>query len=219
MIDTILFDLDGTLLNTLEDLKNSANFALKKFGFPTRTLDEVRRFVGNGLRRLIAQAVPPETSEKTIDAVLAEMKLHYQARCTDNTVPYDGIYELIDALRSAGFRMAIVSNKAAPMTERLREKFFDGRIDVAFGESPQLRRKPSPDMPLAALERLGSSISRSVYVGDSEVDLLTAENAKIPCLSVGWGFRSAQILEDAGASKVYYTPQSLCEALLSLADS
>lgn len=217
MIDTILFDLDGTLLNTLLDLSNSTNFALKKFGFSQRSVEEVRAFVGNGLHRLIEQAVPAGTASETVDAVLSSMKSHYQEHCADETTLYFGISELIDSLLSAGLRLAIVSNKAAPMTEFLREKFFDGRINVAIGESPLQRRKPAPDMLLAAAERLGSSLERAVYVGDSDVDVLTASNAKIPCLSVGWGFRSAQDLADAGVRKVYQSPQELQKALLLLA--
>lgn len=216
MIDTILFDLDGTLLNTLLDLSNSTNFALEKFGFPRRSVEEVRAFVGNGLRRLIEQAVPDGTTSETVDAVLSAMKSHYQEHCADETTLYHGISELIDNLLAAGFRLAIVSNKAAPMTEYLREKFFDGRIGVAIGESPLHRRKPAPDMLLAAAERLGSSLDHAVYVGDSEVDVLTAKNAKIPCLSVGWGFRSAQDLIAAGVRNVCQSPQELQKALLSL---
>ena len=189
MTNTILFDLDGTLLNTLEDLKNSVNFALKKFGYSEKTLEQVRASVGNGLRRLIELSVPEGTSSETVDAVLATMKLHYQDHCAIKTAPYPGILELLDQLKAAGFRMAIVSNKAAPMTEQLRQKFFAAQVPFAFGESAELRRKPWPDMPVAALKQLGSTAENSVYVGDSEVDVQTARNAGIPCLSVGWGFR------------------------------
>ena len=217
MIDTIIFDLDGTLLNTLEDLENSTNFALKKFGFPERTLEEVRVFVGNGLRRLMEQAVPEGTDAATVDAVLAAMKAHYQEHCICKTAPYPGISELLDQLKAAGFRLAIVSNKAAPMVAQLREAFFDGQIEVALGESEQIRRKPWPDMVFAALKQLDSCAARAVYVGDSEVDVQTAKNAGIPCLSVGWGFRPAQVLEQAGVSTIYHTPQQLLDALLLLA--
>lgn len=218
MIDTVIFDLDGTLLNTLEDLKNSTNFALKKFGFSERTLEEVRIFVGNGLRRLIEQAVPEETDAATVDAVLAAMKAHYQEHCVCKTVPYPGIFELLEHLKSAGFRLAIVSNKAAPMVAQLRKAFFDGQIEIALGESEQLRRKPWPDMVFSAIEQLRSAAERTVYVGDSEVDVQTAKNAGIPCLSVGWGFRSAQVLRRAGVEKIYDTPQALLDALLLLGE-
>lgn len=217
MIDTILFDLDGTLLNTLEDLRISVNFALKKFGYSEKTLEEIRASVGNGLRRLIERSVPAGTSDETVDAVLAAMKSHYQEHCAVKTAPYSGILELLDALKAAGFRMAIVSNKAAPMTEQLRQKFFAAQVPFAFGESAELRRKPWPDMPLAALRKLGSAAETSVYVGDSEVDVQTAKNAGIPCLSVGWGFRSAQELHDAGVSEIFNTPQELLNELLSRA--
>ena len=219
MRKTLLFDLDGTLLNTLEDLRDSTNFALRTYGYPERSLEEVRRFVGNGLKMLLTRAVPQGSSEVEIERALACMKAHYCENYHNKTVPYPGIPELLQRLQQAGFRMAIVSNKADPAVQLIRTLYFDGIIDVAVGESPACSKKPAPDMVLAALQRLGSTADDAIYLGDSEVDLLTAENAEIPCLSVGWGFRSAQILEDAGASKVYYTPQSLCEALLSLADS
>ena len=219
MTNTILFDLDGTLLNTLEDLKNSVNFALKKFGYSEKTLEQVRASVGNGLRRLIELSVPEGTSSEIVDAVLATMKLHYQDHCAIKTAPYPGILELLDQLKAAGFRMAIVSNKAAPMTEQLRQKFFAAQVPFAFGESAELRRKPWPDMPVAALKQLGSAAENSVYVGDSEVDVQTARNAGIPCLSVGWGFRSAQELHDAGVSEIFNTPQELLNELLSRASA
>ena len=219
MTNTILFDLDGTLLNTLEDLKNSVNFALKKFGYSEKTLEQIRASVGNGLRRLIELSVPEGTSSETVDAVLAAMKLHYQGHCAVKTAPYPGILELLNQLKAAGFRMAIVSNKAAPMTEQLRQKFFAAQVPFAFGESAELRRKPWPDMPLAALKQLGSTAETSVYVGDSEVDVQTAKNAGIPCLSVGWGFRSAQELHEAGVSEIFNTPQELLNELLSRASA
>ena len=219
MTNTILFDLDGTLLNTLEDLKNSVNFALKKFAYSEKTLEQVRASVGNGLRRLIELSVPEGTSSETVDAVLATMKLHYQDHCAIKTAPYPGILELLDQLKAAGFRMAIVSNKAAPMTEQLRQKFFAAQVPFAFGESAELRRKPWPDMPVAALKQLGSAAENSVYVGDSEVDVQTARNAGIPCLSVGWGFRSAQELHNAGVSEIFNTPQELLNELLSRASA
>lgn len=214
MIKTVLFDLDGTLLNTLEDLKNSTNFALKKFEFPQKTAEEIRRAVGNGLRRLIALSVPTGTADETIDAVLTEMKAHYRLHCNDATAPYDGILPLLRELKRHGIQTAVVSNKAAPMTELLCRAHFDGLIDAAFGESPAMRRKPAPDMIDAALSALGSTRSEAVYVGDSEVDVLTAKNAALPCLIVGWGFRTSAELSAGHIGTVYPTVSALAEALL-----
>ena len=156
MRKTLLFDLDGTLLNTLEDLRDSTNFALRTYGYPERSLEEVRRFVGNGLKMLLTRAVPQGSSEVEIERALACMKAHYCENYHNKTVPYPGIPELLQRLQQAGFRMAIVSNKADPAVQLIRTLYFDGIIDVAVGESPACSKKPAPDMVLAALQRLGS---------------------------------------------------------------
>ena len=155
MRKTLLFDLDGTLLNTLEDLRDSTNFALRTYGYPERSLEEVRRFVGNGLKMLLTRAVPQGSSEVEIERALACMKAHYCENYHNKTVPYPGIPELLQRLQQAGFRMAIVSNKADPAVQLIRTLYFDGIIDVAVGESPACSKKPAPDMVLAALQRLG----------------------------------------------------------------
>ena len=214
MIKTLIFDLDGTLLNTLADLRDCTNFALKKFGFPCRNTEEIRNFVGNGLRMLIRRAVPPEMDEATVDCVLAEMKAHYRAHYHDGTTPYEGVLPFLKKMKKRGFRMAIVSNKADPMVQLLRTLYFDDLIPVAVGELDGVARKPAPDMVELALRRLGCTADYAVYIGDSEVDIETAKNAGLPCLSVGWGFRSEDCLRAAGAVRVFHTPEELCEAVL-----
>lgn len=211
----MIFDLDGTLLNTLADLRSSTNYALKKFGFPERSTEEIRNFVGNGLRMLIRRAVPQQTREETVDEVLTAMKAHYREHYHDATVPYDGILPFLCRMKKCGFRMAIVSNKADPMVQLLRTLYFDDLIPVAVGELDGVARKPAPDMVYIAMERLGCTAEGTVYIGDSEVDIETARNAGLPCLSVDWGFREETILRKAGAETVYHSPAELQEALIS----
>ena len=213
MIHNLIFDLDGTLLNTLADLRDSTNYALQQFGFSERSTEEVRNFVGNGLRMLIRRAVPFETEEETVDAVLAVMKAHYREHYHDGTIPYDGILPFLRRMKKQGFRMAIVSNKADPMVQLLRTLYFDELIPVAVGELDGVPRKPAPDMVRIAMERLGCTEEHTVYIGDSEVDIETAKNAGLPCLSVGWGFRSEKDLRNAGAETVYRSPVELYDAL------
>ena len=213
MIHNLIFDLDGTLLNTLADLRDSTNYALQQFGFSERSTEEVRNFVGNGLRMLIRRAVPFETEEETVDAVLAVMKAHYREHYHDGTIPYDGILPFLRKMKMYGFRMAIVSNKADPMVQLLRTLYFDELIPVAVGELDGVPRKPAPDMVRIAMERLGCTEEHTVYIGDSEVDIETAKNARLPCLSVGWGFRSEKDLRNAGAETVYRSPVELYDAL------
>ena len=213
MIHNLIFDLDGTLLNTLADLRDSTNYALQQFGFSERSTEEVRNFVGNGLRMLIRRAVPFETEEETVDAVLAVMKAHYREHYHDGTIPYDGILPFLHKMKMYGFRMAIVSNKADPMVQLLRTLYFDELIPVAVGELDGVPRKPAPDMVRIAMERLGCSEEHTVYIGDSEVDIETAKNAGLPCLSVGWGFRCEKDLRNAGAETVYRSPVELYDAL------
>lgn len=206
----LIFDLDGTLLNTLYDLKNAVNYSLKKFGFQQRTLEEVRKAVGNGLGMLIKRSLPEGTSEETVETVLAEMKGYYALHCHDETVPYEGILELLRTLKAEGYSLAIVSNKADAMVQTLNRVFFDDIFDFALGESQNYARKPAPDMVFAAMDALGKN---AVYIGDSEVDLLTAKNAGLPCLAVSWGFRSEADLRSAGAENIYSTVEELLAAI------
>lgn len=213
MKKTLIFDLDGTLLDTLKDLQNSVNFALKSFNFTVKSLEEVKKSVGNGLRMLICGCLPNGSDDKTVDAVLFKMKEYYRQHCHDETKPYDGVPELLECLRAEGYHMAIVSNKAAPMARELHRVFFPQTIAVSVGETESLKRKPAPDMVFEALQQLGAEITDAIYIGDSEVDIQTAENAGLPCLCVGWGFRSEEALLAAGAKTVYHMPEELYEAI------
>ena len=193
MRTAILFDLDGTLLDTLGDLHASTNAVLRQFGYPERTIDEVRRFVGNGARRLIEQAVPAG-EEARVDAVLAAFQSYYAAHCDILTRPYPGIPELLVALGEK-YPLAVVSNKPDRAVKELASIYF--LTLYARGESADCPRKPAPDMVMMAMQALGAE--KCVYVGDSEVDVLTAKNAGVPCLSVTWGFRDEETLRAAGA--------------------
>ena len=212
---SLIFDLDGTLLDTIGDLTDSTNYALEKFGFPQRTTEEVRSFVGNGLKMLIFRALPAGTDDATIEAVLRQMKMHYTENYHNKPVPYFGIPELLARLREDGYPMAIVSNKADSVVSLLRTLYFDGLIQVAVGETEQISRKPAPDMVWEGLRRLGTQRDSAVYIGDSEVDIRTADNAGLPCLSVSWGFRTAQQLQAAGARQIVHSPQELYTVISS----
>ena len=212
---SLIFDLDGTLLDTIGDLTDSTNYALEKFGFPQRTTEEVRSFVGNGLKMLIFRALPAGTDDATIEAVLRQMKMHYTENYHNKTVPYSGIPELLTRLHEDGYPMAIVSNKADSVVSLLRTLYFDGLIPVAVGETEQISRKPAPDMVWEGLRRLGTQRDSAVYIGDSEVDIRTADNAGLPCLSVSWGFRTAQQLQAAGARQIAHSLQELYTVISS----
>lgn len=209
----LIFDLDGTLLDSLEDLKNSTNYALKKFGYPERSLDEVRRFVGNGLRLLMVRALPKDASEDTVIRALGVMKAHYKEHCHDKTVPYAGIISLLENLKNRGYHTAVVSNKAQPMVDILKDVYFRNLIDIAVGESDKCARKPEPDMVNTVRQKFSEE---PVFIGDSDVDIKTAENAGIPCLSVAWGFRTVEQLKSAGAEKICKTPEELLQVILKL---
>lgn len=213
MKKTLIFDLDGTLLDTLKDLQISVNFALKSYNFPVKSLDEVRKSVGNGLRMLIRGCLPEHVDEITADAVLFKMKEYYRLHCHDETKPYPGVPELLERLCAENYRMAIVSNKTDTMVQELHRVFFSQTIAVSVGETESMKRKPAPDMVFEALQQLGAEITDAIYIGDSEVDIQTAENAGLPCLCVGWGFRSEDALQKAGAKMVYHTSKELYEAI------
>ena len=198
----VLFDLDGTLLDTLDDLTASTNAALAAFSLPPRTRDEVRRFVGNGAERLIRLALPGKETDPPVEEVLKAFREHYNAHCLDRTRPYVGILEALEALSMPA---AIVSNKPDSAVKPLCARFFPGIS--AFGETADCPRKPAPDMLFRGLAALGAD--RCVYVGDSEVDILTAKNAGVPCLSVLWGFRDKDTLEAAGGTVFCRTPEEL----------
>lgn len=214
----VLFDLDGTLLNTLEDLTDSVNVVLHEHGFPMRTDSEIRSFLGNGADALLRAALPENIAEETFLCCLSEYKAYYQKHMEDKTRPYEGIPALLDALRAAGVKTAVASNKFYSAVQGLCEKYFPGKIDAAVGECQTeellIRRKPSPDMLFMAARQLGVTAAGCIYIGDSEVDIQTAKNAGIDCICVSWGFRGADALRAAGAETIVNSPQELAEKLL-----
>ncbi len=205
-ITTIVFDLDGTLLDTLQDLADSVNHALVAHGLPQRSTDEVRRMLGNGIRYLMEHAVPADLPAERFEPVFDTFRTHYVDHCLDKTRPYDGILPMLADLREHGYRMAIVSNKLDPAVQELNERFFSRYVESAVGESETVRRKPNPDGVLEAIRRLGSTPDEAVYVGDSEVDFATARNAGVPCITVLWGFRDEDFLRGIGATTFAHTP-------------
>ena len=213
MITTVIFDMDGTVLNTLDDLATSVNYVLTRYGMPVHCTEDYRRYFGNGIRYALECAVPKGTEETTIDQMLPVFKEHYNAHCLDKTRPYDGIPELMKALRDRGFKLAIVSNKIDSAVKELNAKFFSAYVDVTIGEREGIQRKPAPDTVVQALKELKSSKHEAVYIGDSEVDLQTAANAGLPCISVLWGFREKDFLTEQGATVFANTPQEIYDLL------
>ena len=209
--DTYIFDLDGTLLSTLEDLKNSCNFALSSFGLPERSLEEVRQFVGNGVELLMKRAVPNNTDNKLFTKVFETFKEHYLIHNLDTTKPYDGVLEMLDELNRAGKNIAVVSNKFYEATVELCRHFFGDRVRVAIGERADIRKKPAPDTVDEAFKLLGVSRENAVYIGDSDVDLATARNSSLPCISVLWGFRDKDFLIEHGGNTFVTEPSQILD--------
>lgn len=214
MITTVIFDMDGTVLNTLDDLATSVNYVLTRFGMPTHCTEDYRLYFGNGIRYALQCAAPSGTEEKAIDQMLPVFRDHYNAHCLDRTGPYEGILELMRCLREHGFKMAIVSNKIDSAVKELNAKFFRDYVDVAIGEREGIRRKPAPDTVLQALAELKSTKDEAVYVGDSEVDMQTASNAGLPCITVLWGFRDKEFLTEQGATVFATTPKEVFDLLM-----
>lgn len=211
--ELVIFDLDGTLLDTLDDLHDSLNYALSVHQMPARSLDEVRRFVGNGIRKLIQRAVLQGTDEERIDQIHKTFMEHYQAHCEDKTRPYDGIMELLTALKKKGCHLAVVSNKADIAVKKLCEKYFSGIFDVVVGEKDDVRKKPCPDSVNKVLEECQMTKEQAVYVGDSEVDIETALNAQMDAIIVDWGFREREFLLEKGASCMISSPLEILKMI------
>jgi len=211
MKTVILFDLDGTLLDSLGDLTDSVNHTLVHYGCPERTIDEIRAFVGNGARELIRRALPGREDDPPVDEALAAYQEYYAAHARIKTAPYEGIMEALEIIRQR-YPVAIVSNKPDKATKLLSREMFGGI--PAWGESPDCARKPAPDMVYKAMRELGAD--NCIYVGDSEVDVATARNAGVKCLSVLWGFRDKTCLVDAGATHFCADPSEMAEALESM---
>ena len=205
----IIFDMDGTILYTLEDLKNTTNYALNEHGFPERTLEEVRRFVGNGIHKLIERAVPEGTSDADIEAVFTTLEIYYKDHCMDTTRPYDGINDLLTKLRAKGYMTAVVSNKVDFAVQDLVKDFFIGQFDIAIGEREGVRKKPAPDSVYEVLKEFHLGKDEVIYIGDSDVDYATARNAGVDCILVEWGFRDRAFLESLGATVFAKKPEDI----------
>lgn len=207
--ETYIFDLDGTLLSTLNDLAASTNYALRTHHMPERTLDEVRQFVGNGVKKLMERAIPGGTDNPDFDNTYATFRQHYMLHNLDTTKPYPGIMEMLQQLHNEGKNVAVVSNKFYAATRDLCRHFFAHLVPVAIGEREDIRKKPAPDTVLEALRQMGVSSKGAVYIGDSDVDVMTAQNSGIPCISVLWGFRDKEFLLQHGATTFISSPQEL----------
>ena len=216
MIDTIIFDLDGTLLNTLEDLKDSVNYALKKQNFELRTLPEIRSFVGNGIRLLMERSVPENTDAETFEICFKDFCDYYKIHMEDKTAPYEHINEMLTTIKKEGFKTAIVTNKADFAAQDLCKRMFDDTIDLVVGSTDDRPNKPAPDGVYYALEILGSKLENTVFVGDADTDILTANNAGLVSIGVLWGFRDREVIEKEGAKYIVSTVKDLEKLLISL---
>lgn len=208
--DTYIFDLDGTLLDTLQDLAISVNYALRQHAMPEHSIDDIRRFVGNGVRKLMERAVPDGAQNPLFESAFATFRQYYMQHSLDTTRPYDGIPEMLDELKRRGCLIAVVSNKMMAATQELIAHFFP-QIEVAIGEheAEGIRKKPAPDTVREALRQLGVTTKNAVYVGDSDVDIETAYNSGLPCISVLWGFRDRDFLLSHGATTLISCPEEL----------
>lgn len=209
-----IFDMDGTILNTLQDLQNATNYALREHNFPERTYEEVRNFVGNGVQKLIERALPEGSSDETVQTVLASFKTYYKVHSTDTTAPYEGIPEAIKKLREAGIKTAVVSNKPDFGVQDLVKDFFPNLFDAALGEKTGIAKKPAPDMVNSALDSLAVSKTDSVYIGDSDVDFMTAKNSGLSFIGCSWGFKGRSFLEKLGAGTIVDNAEQLVQEIL-----
>lgn len=211
MKKAVIFDLDGTLLNTLDDLADSTNYALSKFGYPTRTIDEVRQFVGNGVAKLIERAIPEGKNNPNFEKCLNIFKENYAQNMYNKTAPYNGIIEMLSNLKSKGIKIAVVSNKFDLAVKELCKKYFEEFIDFAAGENEAqgIKKKPAPDTVISVLNEFNFAPEDAVYVGDSDVDIMTAKNSKMPCISVTWGFRDEKFLLENGATILINAPSEI----------
>lgn len=207
--ESYIFDLDGTLLNTLDDLAASCNYALLSYGMPERTVEEVRQFVGNGVKKLMERAVPQGLANPKFDDCYATFRKHYLEHSLDTTQPYVGIPEMLGRLKSEGAKLAVASNKFYAATQELVKHFFGDWVEVAIGERPDIHKKPAPDTVLEALRQLNMPKETAVYIGDSDVDIDTARNCSMPCISVLWGFRSKEFLLKHGAARLVSSPKEI----------
>ncbi|MCR5395691.1 MAG: HAD-IIIA family hydrolase [Bacteroidales bacterium] len=209
----IIWDLDGTLMDTLQDLADAVNYAMKQYNMPQHSIDAIRQYVGNGVRRLMVLAVPQGEQNPHFDDAFAAFRSYYMEHCKDHTCLYAGIAETLAQLRHEGYRMAVVSNKMQSGVDELYAQYFADTIEVAIGERPNVARKPAPDMVYAAMEALQARPEETVYIGDSDVDLSTARNSGLPCISVLWGFRDKDFLTAHGATHFAQSPADIASIL------
>jgi phosphoglycolate phosphatase len=215
MYNTVIFDLDGTLLNTIDDLADSVKYVQKKYGFPLHNVDLVRQHVGNGIRNLVIRSIPDGESNPQFENIYQEFLEYYQEHCQIKTDAYPGIMDLLKELHNRNLKMAIVSNKAHLAVIELNEIYFKDYISVAIGENEKegIKKKPAPDSVFHALELLGSKQSEAMYVGDSEVDRATAENSGLDCVLCSWGFRERELLESLKPMAIIDEPGELLEII------
>lgn len=209
----VIFDLDGTLLYTLEDLMKSVNFTLDLFGYETRTLSEISSFVGNGVEYLLRQTLPYDIKEDEFKLCYACFKDHYSKHCCESTRPYDGIIETLEILKDRGVKIGVVSNKFQSAAEEVCEHYFKGLYDAVMGESDECRRKPSPDGINAICEKFGVEKEDAIFFGDSEVDIKTGDNAGVYCVSVLWGYRDRKFLSKNGAKLFINNPLDIVDMI------
>lgn len=212
-IKTVIFDLDGTLLYSLEDLKDSVNFVMKKHGFREYTIDEVREAIGNGVRLLMERILPKDIDKNLFEECLSEFKENYSKNMYNKTKPYDGILDMLKALREEGYKIAVLSNKFDSAVKELSNKYFGELVDLAVGQKEGVKEKPSPLGIQEIAKELDTDIEACIMVGDSEVDIQTANNAGIDCISVTWGYKNIDFLYDNGATKLVYAPEDILELL------
>ncbi len=208
-IDTVIFDLDGTLLYTLGDLHACFNHAITHFGYPERSIEEIRNFVGNGIKKAIERALPHKVADDELEKIVAYFRDYYKDHMLELTKPYDGILELLMTLKKNGFKLAVVSNKYDLAVKSLCKNYFEEYIDIAIGEGNEIRKKPEADGTIKVLKELGSHIENAIFVGDSDIDITTAKNVGIPCISVLWGYRDKEFLKKHGAKLFAETPKEI----------
>lgn len=207
--DTYIFDLDGTLISSLEDLAASTNYALRRHGMPEHTLEEIRMFVGNGVRKLMERAIPQGSENPQFDDTFLTFRQHYMEHNMDHTCPYPNVMTMLKRLKADGKKVAVVSNKFHEATVELCRHFFGDLVSVAIGQREGIRKKPAPDTVIEAMRLLGVEKEGCVYIGDSDVDIETAHNSGLPCISVLWGFRDEQFLKAHGATTFITNPMQL----------
>lgn len=213
--DTVIWDLDGTLLDTAEDLRDAVNHVEQQYGYPQHDLATIKSFLGYGIEQLVASATPQGRENPRFAEIFADFKQYYTANCNHKTKLFDGIHKIVTELHQKGIKQAIVSNKNHQAVQELAAVYFQSEMDYAIGQQEKMAKKPAPDMVTHALARLQKDGSTAVYIGDSEVDVRTAENSGLPCIAVTWGFRSRDELEKAGAKVIVENPDELLERVLA----